>query len=338
MKRDEIVTLDHGSGGLKTRELIEGLFLRYLNDPVLGLMEDSAVLEGVNGRLAFTTDTYVVDPITFPGGDIGTLAVHGTINDLAMKGAWPKALSLALILEEGLEMGVLEGIIRSVERASTAAGVPVVTGDTKVVPKGAGDKVFVNTSGVGTIPRGIDIGVHRIGPGDRILCSGTIGDHGITVLTQREGLGFSGALKSDTCALHRLVRALVEQLSSDLHCMRDPTRGGVATVLVEIAGHSGYTIEIFEEALPIREEVRGATEILGLDPLYLANEGKLLAWVKKGREEEALEVMRGVREGQDASIIGEVTGEAKGRVILNTAIGGRRTISALTGNPLPRIC
>jgi len=336
--KKEIVTLDHGSGGLKTRELIEKLFLSHLKDPILGLLEDSAVLEFGNERMAFTTDTYVVDPITFPGGDIGMLAVHGTINDLAMKGAWPRALSLSLILEEGLGLDLLEDLICSVERATREAGVPVVTGDTKVVPRGAGDKVFINTSGVGIIPKEIDVGVHRIEPGDVILCSGTIGDHGITILTQREGLEFTGGLKSDTCALHKLVRLLIDRLGADLHCMRDPTRGGVATVLVEIAERCGRTIEIFEEAIPIREEVRGATEILGLDPLYLANEGKLLAWVKKGREMEALGVMKSVPEGKDASIIGEVKDEERGRVILNTSIGGRRAISALTGNPLPRIC
>jgi len=333
-----MVTLDHGSGGLRTRELIEGLILSHLKDPVLGLLEDSAVLDVGNQRIAFTTDTFVVDPIFFPGGDIGMLAVHGTINDLAMKGARPLALSLALILEEGLSMDVLEALIRSVERASGKAGVPVVTGDTKVVPKGAGDKVFINTSGVGMIPKDVVIGSHRIGPGDVILCSGTIGDHGITILTQREGLGFATGIESDTRALHGLVRLLLEGLGDDLHCMRDPTRGGVATVLVEIAERCGYTMEIFEDALPIKETVKGAAEILGLDPLYLANEGKLLAWVKKGRETEALDIMRSVPEGKDACIIGEVKGEEKGRVVLNTSIGGRRIIGVLTGNPLPRIC
>ena len=338
MNDNSMITLDHGSGGLKTRELIEGLFLKYLTDPVLGLMEDSAVFKLGDQRIAFTTDTYVVDPISFPGGDIGALSVHGTINDLAMKGAWPVALSLSFVLEEGLSLEELEGVLRSIETASKNTGVPVVTGDTKVVPKGAGDKIFINTSGVGIVQEGVDLGCHRVEAGDVVLCSGTIGDHGITILTQREGLKFTGDIKSDTAPLHFMARALIEALGADLHCMRDPTRGGVATVLVEIAERSRLTIEVYEEALPIQEEVRGATEILGLDPLYLANEGKVLAWVKEGKEEEALEAMRAFPEGKDARVIGRVLGDDRGRVILNTAIGGKRAITALTGNPLPRIC
>ena len=338
LSQGPIITLDHGSGGLKTKELIEGLFLKHLKDPLLGLLEDSAVLKPVEGPIAFTTDSYVVDPITFPGGDIGSLAIHGTINDLAMKGAWPVALSLSFILEEGLSLDELKGILQSIEAASNHADVPVVTGDTKVVPRGSGDKIFINTSGIGLIQETVNVGWHRIEPGDAVLCSGTIGDHGITILTQREGLKLSGDLKSDTAPLHFMVKALIAALGKDLHCMRDPTRGGVATVLVEIAGQCGRSIEVFEESLPIREAVRGATDILGLDPLYLANEGQLLAWVKRGREEEALEVMKSFPEGQDASMIGKVLHDEKGRVILNTAIGGQRVITALTGNPLPRIC
>ncbi len=338
VKRDEIITLDHGSGGLKTKELIEGLFLEMLSNPLLDTLEDSAVFNVNGGRVAFTTDSYVVDPIVFPGGDIGALSVHGTINDLAMKGAWPLALSLGLILEEGLEMKVLERVLDSVARASKEAGVMVATGDTKVVPKGKGDKIFINTTGLGAIPGGIDIGVHRVLPGDVIISSGTIGDHGITILTQREGLKFAGDLKSDSQPLHRLVKGLIEELGEDLHCLRDPTRGGVATVLVEVAERAGVPMEIFEDRLPIREEVRATAELLGLDPLYLANEGKLLCWVPERCSDKALEVMRGYEEGKDAAVIGRVVQGDQGRVVLNTIIGGKRAIFALSGTPLPRIC
>jgi len=332
------ITLDHGSGGLKTRELIEGLFLKRLNNPFLSNLEDSATIEVNQGRIAFTTDSYVVDPIRFPGGDIGSLSVHGTINDLAMKGAWPVALSLSFVLEEGFSFDELDQILASIESASKKAGVPIVTGDTKVVPRGKGDKIFINTSGIGIIPDGVDVGYHRIQSGDVIIVSGSIGDHGVTILTQREGLGFSGDLKSDTMALHGLVKTLLEEIGPDLHCLRDPTRGGVATVLVELAERTGLSMEIDEVNLPIRDEAKGATEILGLDPLYLANEGKLVAWVSESSAERAVEIMRQRIEGKEANIIGKVLDGKDARVTLNTIVGGKRAIYALTGNPLPRIC
>ncbi|PID76327.1 MAG: hydrogenase expression/formation protein HypE [Deltaproteobacteria bacterium] len=332
------ILLDHGSGGLASQELIGSLFLKHLDHPVLHDLEDSAVLPGGEGRLAFTTDSYVVDPLFFPGGDIGKLAVHGTINDLAMRGAVPKYLSLGLILEEGLDLAELERVIISIAEAAKKAGVPIVTGDTKVVPKGKGDKIFINTSGIGLLAEGVCISSKNAQAGDKVILSGTMGDHGITIMTRRAGIAVEGGLQSDTMPLHLLVEKLVAGFGSDLRVLRDPTRGGVATSLNEIAANSGLAIELAEESLPVRPQVRAACEILGLEPLYLANEGKCLAVVSAEKAEEVLTMMHSTEEGREAAIIGTMTGGKAGRVTINTPVGGARIVSPLHGEPLPRIC
>ena len=335
---DNTILLDHGSGGIASQELISNLFLKYLDNPTLHSLEDSAILERQTGRLAFTTDSYVVDPIFFPGGDIGKLAVHGTINDLAMRGARPLALSLGLILEEGLAMDDLERIIRSISESCKEARVPVVTGDTKVVPRGKGDKIFINTSGIGVVDDGIDISSHKAREGDAVILSGTLGDHGITIMTRRAGISLGGDLQSDTMALHSLVAKLLKELPDDVHTLRDPTRGGVATSLNEIADSSHLSIELRDEDLPVRPQVRAACEMLGLEPLYLANEGKCLAVVSGDKAEQALAIMRSTVEGAEAVIIGRVTAGKAGRVVINTPVGGSRVVTPLHGEPLPRIC
>jgi hydrogenase expression/formation protein HypE len=332
------ILLDHGSGGLASQQLIKDLFLKYLDNRTLHSLEDSAILDNKPGRLAFTTDSYVVDPIFFPGGDIGKLAVHGTINDLAMRGAHPYCLSLALILEEGFAMEELERVIISIGAACAEAGVPVVTGDTKVVPRGKGDKIFINTSGIGFVQDHIDISSKNAKIGDVVIISGTIGDHGITIMTRRAGIAIQGDLHSDTMPLHRLVMALLQELPADVHTLRDPTRGGVATTLNEIAESSGLSIELCDEALPIRPQVRAACELLGLEPLYLANEGKCLAIVSSDQAARALAIMQATTEGRDAAIIGKLTAGKAGRVVINTPIGGARIVTPLHGHPLPRIC
>ncbi len=338
MKQQNSILLDHGSGGLASQELIKDVFLSQLDDPVLAALEDSALVDTDRGQLAFSTDSYVVDPIFFPGGDIGLLAVHGTINDLAMRGARPICLSLAMILEEGCPMDDLQRIVKSIRFACRQSGVPVVTGDTKVVPKGKGDKVFINTSGIGLVDQGVDISADKARPGDAILLSGSMGDHGITILTQRAGISIKGNLRSDTMALHGLVQKMLSAAPGSVHTLRDPTRGGVATTLNEIAGTARVGIELDEEKIPVKPEVAVACELLGMDPLYLANEGKCLALVEEGQAETLLEVMRCLPEGREAAIIGRVTEGTKGRVVLNTAAGGSRIVSSLTGEPLPRIC
>ena len=332
------ILLDHGSGGLASQQLIGGMFLKYLDNPILKTLEDSAVLENQAGNIAFTTDSYVVDPIFFPGGDIGKLAVHGTINDLAMRGAKPLCLSLGLILEEGFLLEELERIIASISAACNKCDVPIVTGDTKVVPKGKGDKIFINTSGVGFVAENIEISSQKAQPGDIVILSGTMGDHGITIMTRRAGITIQGNLKSDTMPLHNLVQKLLNELPGSIHTLRDPTRGGVATTLNEIAENSGLCIELNEESLPVRPEVRVACELLGLEPLYLANEGKCLAIVSEDKADEALKIMHSTREGSDAAIIGRLIAGKKGRVIINTPVGGTRIVTPLHGEPLPRIC
>jgi hydrogenase expression/formation protein HypE len=333
------ILLDHGSGGLASQELISTLFLKHLGNKVLAALEDSAVMDNQPGRLAFTTDSYVVDPIFFPGGDIGSLAVHGTINDLAMRGARPLALSLGLILEEGLPLADLERIIISIGKASQDSGVPIVTGDTKVVPRTKADKIFINTSGIGIVAEGVEISATKAQAGDKIILSGSMGDHGITIMTRRAGIALSGNLQSDTMALHTLVQKLLSGLpAGSIHTLRDPTRGGVATSLCEIAGSSGLMIEIEEQRILVRPEVRAACEILGLDPLYLANEGKCLTVVAPEIAEQALAIFHGCPEGREAAIIGTVTPGVRGRVALKTTIGGTRVITPLHGAPLPRIC
>ncbi|MDH3349436.1 MAG: hydrogenase expression/formation protein HypE [Desulfobulbaceae bacterium] len=334
----KIITLDHGSGGQASDDLIKNLFLKYLTHPELKQLNDSAVLEQVSGKLAFSTDSYVVDPIFFPGGDIGELAVNGTINDLSMMGARPLYLSLGLIIEEGLDLDDLEKIIYSIGRASEITGVPIVTGDTKVVPKGKGDKIFINTSGIGVIDSGIDIGPHRIKEGDKIILSGTMADHGVTILTKRAEIDFSGSLTSDTTALHNITSLLLDHFPGDIHAMRDPTRGGVANVLNELAENTELNMEIKESNIPIRAEVKAACELLGLDPLYLANEGKCLIFVSATVADETLKLLRNLPEGKMAAIIGHTDTQHPGKVILNTNAGGRRLVNRLIGAPLPRIC
>ena len=335
---EKTILLDHGSGGLASQQLISSLFLKYLDNPVLHGLEDSAVLDNYPGRIAFTTDSYVVDPIFFPGGDIGKLAVHGTINDLAMRGAKPLYLSLAIILEEGMPLDDLERIVISISEACKESGVPIVTGDTKVVPRGKGDKIFINTSGVGIVADGLEISSQMAREGDIILLSGTMGDHGITIMTRRAGISIQGKLESDTMPLHRLVQKLLEEIPGSVHTLRDPTRGGVATTLNEIATNSRLAIELREEDLPVRPQVRAACELLGLEPLYLANEGKCLVVVSPDKADAALNIMRSMPEGAEAAIIGRMVAGKPGRVVINTPIGGMRMVTSLHGQPLPRIC
>jgi len=322
---------------LASQELIKG-FMSGLDNPALNELEDCALIDMPAGRLAFSTDSYVVDPIFFPGGNIGDLAVHGTINDLAMRGARPMALSLGLILEEGLPLADLQKIIDSIALASKKAGVPIVTGDTKVVPHGKGDKIFINTSGVGIVPAGVDLGARQVRAGDTIILSGTMADHGITIMVARNKLAFEGDIRSDTQALHNLTLALSERANGALHAMRDPTRGGVATTLCEIAEMAEVSMILDEAAIPIRPQVQSACELLGLEPLYLANEGKCLVVVAEDFVDDALRIMRQRPEGRDAAIIGRVEDGLAGRVEITTLAGGRRLVTALTGEPLPRIC
>jgi hydrogenase expression/formation protein HypE len=334
----ERVLLGHGSGGLLTAQLVEELILPAFRNPALEPLDDQAVLPALGpNRLAFTTDSYVVTPLFFPGGDIGELAVNGTINDLAMGGARPLALSLAFILEEGLALAELRRVIDSARRAAERAGVPVVTGDTKVVGRGNGDKIFINTSGVGAVAPGVELSSRLIRPGDAVLLSGTVGDHGATILAQREGLSLGGALASDTAPLHGLAAALLA-VCPETHAMRDPTRGGLAAVLVEIAARNRLGITLDEAAVPVRDSVRGACELYGLDPLLLANEGKLVAFVPEARADDALRALRAHPLGRDAARIGRVTADSPGLVVIDTPLGGHRVLDLPYAEPLPRIC
>lgn len=333
----ERVLLGHGSGGRLTSQLVERLIVPAFSNPALDVLDDQAVLDMPSDRLAFTTDSYVVSPIFFPGGDIGELAVNGTVNDLVMGGARPIALSLALILEEGLPLDDLRRVLESARRAAARAGVCVVTGDTKVVGRGSGDQIFINTSGIGLMPPGRDLGSPRIRPGDAILVSGTIGDHGVAILSQREGLELDGDLASDTAPLHDLVETLLAACP-DVHAMRDPTRGGVAATLVEIASRQRLGIELDEQALPVRDEVRGVCELLGLDPLLVANEGKLVAFVPDEQAQAALVAMRDHPLGRHAACIGAVGTRHAGTVVMNTAVGGQRIVDLPYAEQLPRIC
>ena len=333
----EEILLGHGSGGKLTARLIEKIILPAFRNPALERLDDQAILPFGGARLAFTTDSYVVTPIFFPGGDIGELAVNGTVNDLAMGGARPLYLSLAFILEEGLPIADLERVIQSVRRAAARAGVDVVTGDTKVVGRGSGDKIFINTSGIGLVPPGIDLSSARVQPGDAILVSGPIGDHGVAILSRREGLEFDGQIESDTAPLHELVAAALAA-GPDIHALRDPTRGGVAATLVEIATRRGLGLEVDESAVPVRDAVRGACEILGLDPLMVANEGKLVAFVPEASSERVLQALRAHPLGSGACRIGRVTADHPGFVTLRTPIGGQRILDLPFGESLPRIC
>jgi hydrogenase expression/formation protein HypE len=331
------VLLGHGSGGKLTADLIEGLFLPAFQNPYLAKLDDQAVLDLQGLRLAFTTDAFVVTPIFFPGGDIGRLAVNGTVNDLAMSGARPLYLSAAFILEEGLSLADLERIVRSMQEACATAGVVLVTGDTKVVNRGSGDQVFITTSGIGIIEHALTIAADQAQVGDRIILSGTIADHGMAVMSKREGLEFETEIVSDTVALNSLVATMLAE-SAAIHCLRDPTRGGVATTLHEIARRSQVGMVIEEQHIPLREEVKGACELLGIDPLYVANEGKLVAIAGREAAEQIVERMRGHRDGQAARIIGEIVADHPGMVVMRTGIGGSRIIDLPLGEQLPRIC
>jgi hydrogenase expression/formation protein HypE len=335
--RDERITLVHGAGGKATRELVEALFLRELGNPLLEPLGDSALVEAGPTRLAFTTDAHVVQPLFFPGGDIGSLAVNGTVNDLAVAGARPLALSAAFVLEEGLELAALERVVASMAEAARAAGVVVAAGDTKVVERGRGDGLTVATSGIGLLDERVSLGSERVQAGDRVIVSGTLGDHGMAVMIARGELKLEVEIASDTASVYPLAEALFS-LGEDVRWLRDPTRGGLATALNELAVAAGLAVVVDEEALPVREQVRAACEILGIDPLYVANEGKLIAVVAPARADEALAALRAHPLGADARLVGEIEAGPPGLVLLRTALGSSRIVDMLSGDPLPRIC
>ena len=366
LPKNDTVVLGHGSGGRLSAELMHSIFLPQFDNPVLARLDDQAIVS-VNGtNLAFTTDSFVVKPLFFPGGDIGSLAVHGTVNDLAMGGAQPLFLSAAFIIEEGLSIDVLRRVTASLQSAARQANVQIVTGDTKVVERGSGDELFINTSGIGVVPKGLELSAGRARPGDKVLLSGSIGEHGIAILAQREGLEFECPIESDSAALHLLVadmlRASIPQRSISgllpqsgnivrsedhwpaggadcaIRCMRDPTRGGVSSTLNEIAAQSKVAVRLEESEILIREEVSGACEMLGLDPLYVANEGKLVAIVAPEAAERVLEAMRSNPLGKDARIIGTVLDAPAGLVTMRTTLGTSRMVDMLAGDQLPRIC
>ncbi len=331
------IQMDHGAGGRASHDLVVNTFMPVLANPILAELNDSALLDFQGVRLAMSTDSYVVDPIFFPGGDIGSLAVHGTVNDLAMRGAQPSYLSVGFILEEGLELTELERLLTSMATAAQEAMVQVVAADTKVVERGKADRIFINTAGVGVIPAGVDVAGQNAKPGDLVLINGPMGDHGIAVLSTREGLSFQTKIESDSAPLNGLVSAMLE-VSRNIHVLRDPTRGGVATALNEVAKQSGVGIRLEESSLPVRPQVNAACEMLGLDPLYVANEGKVLVLVPSEDAELVLDSMRQHPLGKDGCIIGEVVSDYPGRVVLQTGIGGRRIVDMLSGEQLPRIC
>jgi hydrogenase expression/formation protein HypE len=337
----EQIMLGHGGGGRLSAELLRDVFLPLFSNPILDRLDDQAVMEIGGARVAFTTDSFVVRPLIYPGGDIGSLAVHGTVNDLAMAGAQPLFLSAAFILEEGLPTETLRRVASSMAEAARAAGVAIVTGDTKVVEKGKGDGLFINTAGIGIVPQGVQLSASRARPGDCVLLSGSIGDHGIAIMVQREGLEFETSITSDSAPLTGLVATMLDA-SATIRCLRDPTRGGVASALNEIAAKSGVNMELWETAIPVHEEVKAACEILGLDPLYVANEGKLLAIVAPEAATAVLNAMRRHPLGADAAVIGSVgespAGSLPGLVSMRTAFGSTRIVDLLAGDQLPRIC
>jgi hydrogenase expression/formation protein HypE len=347
-KYDHIL-LGHGSGGALTSELIKDVFVPGFDNSVLSALEDQATVRiggdnnghannGQRGpRIAFTTDSFVVRPLFFPGGDIGTLAVHGTVNDLAVGGAKPLFLSAAFILEEGLAVNDLKRIVTSMRRACDEAGVALVTGDTKVVDRGKGDQVFITTSGIGLVPESTSLSIRAARPGDKIIVSGTIGDHGIAIMSVREGLEFETVLESDSASLAGLTRAMIEACPT-IRCMRDPTRGGVSSALNELADASNVGVMLTESALPLRPEVKAACEMLGLDPLYVANEGKLIAVIPAGDADRLLAVMRAHPLGVNAKVIGEVVEDHPGMVVMRSLVGGVRVVTMIAGEQLPRIC
>ena len=331
---DEIITLDYGSGGKKTSRLIEKMIVPALENPALSALGDGAVLQG-GETLVFSTDSFVVDPIFFPGGDIGKLSVCGTVNDIAVCGAEPKYLSCSFIIEEGLELSTLEKIVDSIRRQCDKAGVQVVTGDTKVVEKGRGDKIYINTAGIG-IMKHPGLGCEKIQSGDAVLVSGTVGDHGTAVMLSRNGL-LQGNIQSDCAALNSLTEALLSGCSG-VRVLRDPTRGGLATTLTEFIEGTALGIELDEDRVPVRDDVRAACDMLGLEPMYCANEGKIIAVVAPEEAERALKIMRSLPEGENAAIIGRVSEKYPGKLVVRTQLGGNRIMQKLTGAQLPRIC
>lgn len=331
----ERLLLAHGDGGILTHRLIQGLFQKYFRAPELMALTDAAVLPG-SERLALTTDSFVVNPLVFPGGDIGKLAIAGTVNDLAVSGAEAKYLTAAFILEEGLELSLLEKVVASMAATAHAAGVSIVTGDTKVVERGKGDGIYINTTGLGFM-RTEELGYHRIQAGDKIILNGGIGEHGVAVLTERNQFKLSENLQSDCMPLNGLINRLLDHFGTEIKFMRDPTRGGLATTAKEIALSSGYDLWLEEASIPVRDEVRGATELLGLDPLYLANEGKVITIASPDSAAEIVSLMQDQPEGKGAAIIGEIRA-GQGRVLLQTPLGGTRMVDMLAGAPLPRIC
>jgi hydrogenase expression/formation protein HypE len=337
LSQRDTVLLGHGSGGKLSAELLRDIFLPAFQNPALSRLNDQAIVNINGSRVAVTTDSFVVKPLFFPGGNIGSLAVHGTVNDLAMGGAQPLFLTVAFIIEEGLAMDVLRRVVTSFQRAAAETGVQVVTGDTKVVEKGKGDGLFINTTGFGLVPEGIELSADLACPGDVVLLSGPIGDHGIAILAQREGLEFESMIESDSAALHTLTREML-QASSAIRCMRDPTRGGLSSALNEIAAQSQVGIELEERAILVREEVKGACEMLGLDPLYVANEGKLIAIVEPSGAANVLAAMRNHPLGRDARIVGRVIAKNVGLVTMRTPLGTTRIVDMLAGDQLPRIC
>jgi len=338
LDRYPTVQLAHGGGGRFSAQLVRDMFLAAFGNPALDVLHDGAILDVPGGRLAFSTDSFVIKPLFFPGGDIGSLAAHGTLNDIAMCGAKPLAMSVGFILEEGLPMDDLWRIVSSLGAAVRRAGVPVVTGDTKVVDHGSGDGVYVNTTGIGVIPPGVEIAPARARPGDVVIVSGEIAVHGIAIMSVREGLEFETALESDSADLSGLVGRVLAAAGNAVHVLRDPTRGGVASALVEIAQSAEVGVLIEERAIPLGDEVRGACEILGFDPLYVANEGKFIAIVAPEVAAEVLAVIRADPLGQQATVIGEVVGGHPGRVFLRSNVGGLRAVDMLSGEQLPRIC
>ena len=337
------ILLAHGGGGILGHDLIERVFLKHLGNPVLNALEDAALIQLTDergqmvGQPALTTDSYVVQPIFFPGGDIGKLAICGTVNDLAMRGAEPVCMSVGFILTEGLPLSDLERVVASMAATAQLAGVRILAGDTKVVERGSGDGLFINTTGIGLIPPGVHISASAARPGDVVMVSGAVGDHGLAIMTQREGLRFDSPLRSDCAPLNLLVRVMI-QASPGIHVLRDPTRGGLATTLNELAAQSGVGLEIEEASVPVHEPVRAASELLGLDPLYVANEGKLVAIVEEDEARVLLRAMRSHPFGREAAIIGRVVAEHPGRVVLRTLLGTHRALDMLAGEQLPRIC
>jgi hydrogenase expression/formation protein HypE len=335
---NDLILLGHGSGGRLSHQLLDELIIPTLSGTTPAGQNDAALLDPVTGRLAYTTDSFVVDPIFFPGGTIGSLSVHGTVNDLAMMGARPLWLSVGLILEEGFSKVDLKAILEDMRQAADSAGVRIVTGDTKVVPRGKADKIFITTSGIGVIEHDLAIHGANAQPGDAIIINGTIGDHGIAVMAGREGLKVGTDVRSDSAALNGLVTGIIAEAGNCLHVLRDPTRGGVATTIKEIAAQSAVSITLLEDTLPVNPAVRGVCSILGLDPLFVANEGKLLAFVAAEAAERVLTCIRQHPLGTQAAIIGHVFASDAGRVRMKTSIGGLRAVEMLAGEQLPRIC